>query len=459
MTLIPLLLSSLLATASTPSSNLVISPCDAGDHYQFEIVKCSIELRNTGTIPITISEGEARFPWDRIESGRIVVPAGGTGYIEATVDLRDDEGVTTHAFRFATDEPGQAHRGSHVRAYASSVLDQHNPEFDFGVVKLGVGDLPSAIVSLSSRDTDNFRITAIESKPDWLDASLGTDGHTVNAKLRDTVPWGLIHQGSSFVKLKINSPHQSSAWIEINAEVMGDVVPDGNPFSFGMLRTVGKHEFLLRITSRSGKDFKVGKLSVERIKATAKAEQCIPPARGCRLLRIDVANDQPTGKLEGVLNVELPGYGKTLPIELVGLLLTPETKIHQMDELLERSTTASGGMSAAAKPADLGKAIEATIKKEVPPPPGKGPLLRWSVAHQQPIYGYAIYRADKEQGPFLQVNDDIIHVIESDDENSGAYQWRDDSAKSGKTYWYKVGILNRDGSKKDLTAAQKVIAK
>src|SRR5690606_35467176 len=123
-----------------------------GEHRQFEIVECDIELRNVGERAITVSNGESRFPWDRIDTGTIVVRPGATEYIKATVDLRNDEGATRRPFRFATDEPGQQRRGSEVRAFVIPLLDQANPTLDFGVVKLGEDSLPERSISLSSRE-------------------------------------------------------------------------------------------------------------------------------------------------------------------------------------------------------------------------------------------------------------------------------------------------------------------
>jgi hypothetical protein len=160
-----------------------------------------------------------------------------------------------------------------------------------------------------------------------------------------------------------------------------------------------------------------------------------------------------------VVDVELPGFGRTLPIELVGMLLDPKTKIHKMEDLVNQSAQGSGGMSTGSATPDIGNAIRSTLRQDDPPPPGNGPLLRWAVAHQASIHGYAIYRASSETGPFVRVSKDVIEVVEDDADKTGRYQWRDNTAESGKTYWYRIGVLNRDGSKKDLTAAQKVVAK
>jgi hypothetical protein len=453
------LLSILTAAAPVSASHLVVSNCEAGEHHQFESVKCQIELRNTGDKAIRVSKAVAQRPWDSIQAGTIEVPPKGAAYIEATVDLRNDEGLARHPFRFATDEPGQALRGSEVRAYVQTALDQNKPKLDFGVVKLGIDELPSASTNLSSREVSDFRITGIDSKPEWLDANVDADGHTVHAKLNPKVPWGLTHNGSAYLKVSTNVAQQPHAWIEIDANVLGDVMAGSNPFQLGMMRTVGKHEFLMRISSRSGKEFEIGKLTVVGLKATATAERCVPAADGCRLVRLEVDNNQPTGKLEGVLNIELPASARVLPVELVGILLTPDVKIVELNDVFKQGE--EGGQSKVAAPVDqnLGKAIAKAVKGEEAPPPGKGPLLRWSVAHQALAYGYAIYRSDSEEGPFVRISKEIIHAAQEGADEAGSYQWRDNSAESGKTYWYQIGVLNRNGSKQDLSGAQKVVAK
>lgn len=450
---------SLMAMATpAPTSHLAVSPCDAGEHYQFEIVECPIELHNTGDKAIHVSNGRSRFPWDSIDTGTITVPPKSVAYINAKMDLRNSEGRTAHAFGFDVDEPGQSRRGSEVSAFALSVLDQTKPMLDFGTVKTSEA-MPERSIALSSREARDFRITGIESKPDWLDVTIAADGRSITARLKSNAPWGLIHH-DDFVKLKVNAPQQSQVWIGIQAEVQGDVAPDGNPFQLGLVRTGSKHEFLVRITSRSGDDFKVGALAVERIKGSAKAEPCVPAAKGCRLIQVDISDDNPTGKLEGLLSVELPDAKKTLPIELIGLLLSPDTKIHNMDEMTSQAEAgAQSKAPATSKAADITSALKSSVRKDEPPPPGQGPLLKWSAAHQAVIYGYAIYRADNASGPFLRVNKDIIRVVQEGDDKSGSYQWRDNTAESGKTYWYSIGVINRNGSKQDLTGAQKVVAK
>lgn len=446
-------------TPPVPSSQLVITYCEIGDHYQFEVVECPIELRNTSEKPITVSQAEAKFPWDSIEQRAISVPPKGTSYIKARVDLRNEEGSSKHAFRFKTDELGEPYRGSEVRGYVQSVLEQAKPKLDFGLVRLGDGKLPSASVELTSRERADFRILGIESAPDWVDARIAADGRSLKAQILETAPWGLTHLGKEFVKLRINTPNQPIAWVEIEANVLGDVVPDTNPYQLGVIRTAGKHEFLIRISSRSGKAFETGAIAVTGFKAEAEVVPCVSASEDCRLIRLELAEDAAYGKLDGIVEVELPRFKKKLAIELVGMLLDPQTKIHKMEDLVKQSASRDGGMSTVSATPDIRSAIKGTLREDHPPPPGNGPLLRWAVAHQAPIHGYAIYRASSENGPFLRVSKDVIEIIEDEADKTGRYQWRDNTTESGKTYWYRIGVLNRDGSKKDLTAAQKVVAK
>ena len=107
----------------------------------------------------------------------------------------------------------------------------------------------------------------------------------------------------------------------------------------------------------------------------------------------------------------------------------------------------------------IGDALRAAVTQEPATPPGNGPLLRWSVANEKPIYGYLIYRADREDGPYVRINESIVRAERAATGTVGKYAWRDNSAESGKTYWYSIGTIRNDGAREDLTSKQKVVAK
>ena len=448
------------AAPSGPQSHLVISPCRVGEQQQFETATCEIELRNNGDRPITISKGEAMFAWDSIEPGT-TVPPNGTAYLKATVDLRDGIGFVKHSFRFHTTEPGRnSVRGASVTGYVSSILDESTPLIDLGAVKLS-GSLPTKSIELHSREVAEFKLLSISDKPAWVDARIGEDGRSVTVTLRKDAPWGLQH---GKIKLKTNAPQQPQVWVTVDANVIGEVAPGGNPFAFGLMRTNDKHEFLLRLTSESGKDFKARNPRMEGVKGKVDVVGCTPAAAGCRMLRITVANDQTTGRLQGKILVDLPEFKQSLPIDVVGMLLTPDFVVHDLNKELEKSGNATSAVPGAeeqdAGKINLKQAIEQKVRAvDTAPPAGDGPLLKWSVTNEQSVFGYIIYRADAEAGPFLRVNKDLIRAADDDGNAYGSYQWRDNSAIPGNTYWYEIGTVNGIGEKKPLSKPQKVVAK
>lgn len=453
---------SLLAAAAPPKANLVISPCHAGEHYQFETVSCSFELRNTGDKPIRISHAEAKVAGDWIATAPLTVKPHSSSYIDVKVALRDNEGESQRTFVFKSDEPGMERRGSTVFAFVSSILDQHAPTLDFGAVVIAK-DQPEQSITLTSREVANFRISEVVSKPDYLDVSIGADGRTVRAKLHADAPWGL-HESDGII-VKINSPKQPMARIAIKVNVLGDVVPDGSPYSLGLVRTGDKGPFLIRLSSRSSTDFKIGSIHLERIKGTVDATACTPMAAGCKMLRLMISPDQPQGRIDGVITIDLPDYGRSLPVPVLGMLLDPKVEIHDMNKELEKAREARGDAtskveSPKAPPIDIKQAISDKVREPEAPPPGNGPLLRWTVANEGSIYGYMIYRADTKDGAALRVSPEIIRATDaSQPGTSSTYQWRDTSAAKGRTYWYSIGLVKRTGKKELLGAPQQVVAK
>ncbi|MCU7375998.1 hypothetical protein PEC18_35730 [Paucibacter sp. O1-1] len=166
--------------------------------------------------------------------------------------------------------------------------------------------------------------------------------------------------------------------------------------------------------------------------------------------------------------VELPGKKRTLPIDAWGLAIRKETKVVSMEEEMAKASKASatsgalpaGGQSAATAGGKFTDQVKKAVATANVPPDqaGTGPLLRWEVANESSIYGYGIYRASQESGPFSRVNADIIRKVSVDGSGS-SYAWRDNSAVSGQTYWYYIGAIHHTGKKEKLGEPAKVVAK
>jgi hypothetical protein len=144
------------------------------------------------------------------------------------------------------------------------------------------------------------------------------------------------------------------------------------------------------------------------------------------------------------------------------MLLAKDAKVEKLSDLMQQKEDEA--KSPAAPGLDLTKEIRASVRDdarqavEVAPPPGEGPLLKWRIANGLPVHGFQIFRADKEDGFFVLQNKLPIRSTATD-EDSVSYQWRDTAATAGHTYWYYIGLLNKNGTKQQLTGPQRVEAK
>jgi len=347
-----------------------------------------------------------------------------------------------------------------AHAFVIPAFDDPKRVVDLGVVQAGIQSLANSF-NVSSSDVETLHFTKVLEAPSFVRADIAEDGASANIVVRPNAPWG---QQYGYLKLATDAEIQPEIWVEVKADVRGKVVPSASPFDMGVMRTGSKHEFLIGLNQIEGKPFKTGKVRLEGIKGTAKAESCAGGKRDCRQVRVTISDNQPLGALKGKLLVDLPEYKQTLPVNLWGLLLSADTKIRDISELAteegkNQADSAQGGQSPTAAP-KLADALKKAVKPEakLEELPGRGPLLRWQVANEQTVYGYAIYRSETEDGKFLRVNKEIVKKI-SEDGSGASYQWRDTSAEPGKTYWYQIGTIQNDGTRKPLSGPQRVIAK
>jgi hypothetical protein len=162
------------------------------------------------------------------------------------------------------------------------------------------------------------------------------------------------------------------------------------------------------------------------------------------------------------VDVAFPDDGKSMRIAVWGLLIDKDTQIEKLDsaDLAKSAKGGAGATSAAASKVDIKNAIkEVVAAAEEADPPGKGPLLKWTVANEELIHGYQIFRGPDEAGPFLLLTKDMLARKSTPTNPNAVYKWRDNSAEAGKTYWYYIGMVYNDGRKQQLTGPQKVVAK
>jgi len=186
---------------------------------------------------------------------------------------------------------------------------------------------------------------------------------------------------------------------------------------------------------------------------------CLPKARpDCIAYLVTLNKDHPFGQIGGTIRFELPESHENLNVSLGGIFLTDDTKIQSLNEPVAGSEADKRSRETIVP--DIAETLkQAVTEQPKEAAPGPGPLLKWQVENEIAMYGYAVYRSDKEDGQFARVNSTIIAAANHGDNVKASYQWRDNTAVKGKEYWYRITIFYNDGRKVPLTGPQKVVAK
>ncbi len=457
-----LFLGALAAATAAPVSPapLVVEHCDFGEKNQFETVECRFQLRNVGKHPIKISNIRSSSAEDSVSPTKLVVPANSTGEVEFTTRTVDRIGQFVRFVSF--DVEGESRRLI-ASGFVVSDLDDARQGIDFGTVNALEGSKFQSI-TLSSRAIADFRIVRVIDAPAWVDVRLEPDHRTLSARVKKGAPWV---PGEGKIKLEVNTPRQSEAWVTVAANLQGAVIPSSNPYEIGPINQGGTHEFSVRLNSRDRKPLKLGKISAVGPQVGVSTQPCVPATVDCVQLRAVLPDSLPLGLFRGAIVVELPDFDRELPITFGGLLVARTTEIRRVPPDAtgtrgEGAGSGDGGEPPSAVQPDLSGALrnsvlQAQTQAVTAPPPGRGPLLRWQVANEQQVHGYLIHRADSENGPFVRVNKETIRV--ASDGAGWNYQWRDETAEPGKTYWYHVSVINKSGKIEPLSNPQRMVAK
>lgn len=452
------LASGLFAGMSSSNAPLDVSNCDFGLVYAMRRGTCTITVTNTGNRNLTISALRSAKYGVQAHGLPLRLSANGTGQIEVSVNTGQRIGkIHEYATLYLNPQsPDQeALRKSVILSgFVYSELNSVQPKLQFGTVDLNRPKREQ--ISLRSDDSPEIRATSVLAAPEFIQVKAAKGGQEITARVQPSSDWGLQ---SGVVLVAINSKFEPRVQIPVTANVHGRVIPADNPYALGVLRTNQENQITVQLTSQDDKPFRIAEVSLNKLSADWRVLPCSPARIGCKLLELTLKPNQPVGFIAGAALATILPDDIRLTIGFQGLLLPPEAKIQSLDKAQEDPEEGAKSKVADA-PVDFSKALKKTMAPpSLPPPdpPGTGPVLRWSVANEQTLYGYLIYRAEHEDGPWQRVNERIIPVLGHDDAPSD-YAWRDTSAVKGKTYWYFIKTLANNGSKQKLTEAHKVVA-
>jgi hypothetical protein len=202
------------------------------------------------------------------------------------------------------------------------------------------------------------------------------------------------------------------------------------------------------LIDKNGRDFEVADVVSKDLAATYDNAPCDPPAAGCRNLLVRISDSQASGLFKVQVDIAFAHRRNHLHLGLWGIL-------GERPRPGQEAEIPSGPEPLPVVP----------VSDEPPPPlrvqpdpPGKGPLLKWTIANQSSVHGYQVYRSASSSGPFALMEPVLIQPL--DNKNGPvAYRWRDASAIKGQTYWYYIAVVYKSGDRRALSGPQKTVAK
>jgi hypothetical protein len=460
MTSIPFLLVFALAFAGSPPAHAQItteSPATFAETYVGAPVKQTVTIQNGGDERVTLGGVKAANRLIEVTSfAPHDLSIAGHSSADVSFYLTTRLALGSHHvpvdFQLHSDSGTEVTVRGDARIFVQNAFDTDRPEIDLGVVSAKQRTVKS--ISLTSNEIPGIALKKVLDAPKFLAVSIADDGKSVSVATGDHVPWG-ISQG--YLTLQTNSRVQPEAWVHYQLDMRGDVIPSQNPVMFSPDNVGAEQEETVRLDRVDGRTLHLASIATAGTALLTRVDDCVPAIDACKLLRLTLPADAPSGQVTGLVTLSFDGMADKLPIQVGGFRLAKGQKLKSLTE-----NTAAQTSIPLTPPVtlDVKKAIEQAHMESAPlaPPPGTGPLLKWVVSHEAAIYGYVIHRGDSETGPFKRVNAEIIPTAK-DDDASGTYQWRDTSAQAGKTYWYYIGLVENNGHKRKLSDPQKVVAK
>ncbi|MGA9422465.1 MAG: hypothetical protein WBW61_08885, partial [Rhodanobacteraceae bacterium] len=468
--------------ASTAPSPITVDNCQFGEVHAFDSTECIFHVHNSSTHPISI-DIKAGQPEDSATPSATDVSPGATVNVTAHIAIGNGVGDVKHYFRIGRADGDARAVYAYADGFALSALDQFLPNLAFGNVNIA-SEAPERDIKLSSRDNADFRILRITGMPDAVDATIAPDGRTLHVRIRKDAPWAVL---DDYIKLAINTPYQKKGWVRVTGDIHGAVAPKKNPVSLGFVAPGKDRQVAFDLTHAEGKSFRVGSMTLDGFKGRATTRDCEPAKLGCKSVVLHIADDQRPGIMRGTLTI-VPDTGRSLAVKVWAILQAPqpaEAAQREAKKILPDASKKNANASTQPPRAAIANANDVSgdslhpkhvaalaggsstksgaspaIKHEPalmePPPPGTGPLLKWSTTDEGGVHGYQIYRSDSADGPFVLQN---RKTIRAHPDKGSDYQWRDTHVEHGKAYWYYIGVVYKNGRKDKLSSPQRTVAK
>lgn len=435
-------MASYAAPGEIGARGLSVKDCSYGDVRQFAAASCRAILENSGDKPLTLMIVPVQ-PYTSAEPDKLTLQPRAKADVVLHALTDNIAGTITWTYRI-DGAGGTEPVFAHAAGFVESVLDDPRPSIGFETVDPSAAPLTKSI-SFASSPYPNLRIAKILSASDYLHARIANDGKDLAIEIGPDAPWGTIDE---FVKVAVDPPVQKQVWVQVSADVRGEIGPKKNPFWLSGIPWGHWGEVKVPLIDEKGRDFRIAAVTSKDLAATYDNAPCDPPAAGCRNLLVRIADTQTPGFFKVQLDVAFADRPNHLHLGLWGILGGRPVPGHEGE-------TPSGPKPLPITPLSTGPQPPLKVQ---PDPPGDGPLLKWTIANQASVHGYQVFRGESESGPFQLMNPGLIELL---DNGSGpvAYRWRDTSAVNGQTYWYYIAVVYNSGERRALSGPQKTAAK
>lgn len=445
-----------MQSTATPGLEIEAPHASFADAFQFATVRHAFHFKNTGPREVVIEEGLGLKPGAKVTFSPARIPPGGVGTVEVAQDLRDSLGQSSFRFAIVTDEPGVSRYRMSLSGFVLSAYSPEQSLLRFGRVQRGQAAEKS--VELFSRDVDRLEVRRVEGAPEFLRVTatersgLAGEGLVVRVRLQERPPLGL---STGRLVLWTNVDVQPRIEVAYAVEAFADIEPDVHPLSFELVRMGEPKTVDVRLSSRSGNAFKVKDVTDSLGVMDVEQEPCAGASAepsNCTLLHVTTRVEGPMD-LQGVLTVRFADGQEPLPLSYGGIVISPRTEVRQLDLGSGPSIfseTPSGprpgaGVEgpAAPSPVPAPASVSPTPAPALSTGAQAGVRLFWRSRNDRELYGYLVYRAEREIGPFRRVSDVIRVGLEPADEHG--YEFRDPSAVPSRTYFYYLDTVSRAG--------------
>lgn len=413
----------------------------------------SVKLTNSSEKPVSIREIKPVFSLDRAVKFPATLAPGETAAVDLDVDLSDGSGIFRRRLAVYVDQDSKPDMELVVSGYAWSPLTNLPGPLELGPIDL-LEPLKTVRWEIPDMSESPLKIVGVPMKPDFLDARITDDGRVLEITPNASIPLSAIAER---LVIRLGSPDGSSSdvSVRVSGTAFGRVAPNTDVIVLGLFESSKPQRSRVVLTDRKNQRLKIEKVEHSAGIAATSVSECVKKDKACKQLDLELALSSKTGSVNEDITVHVAGQDKPLILRVTGLRAAPGTKVVDFNKAVkdaEEKRDAAGGASTIA----ANKPIFAQLRQASQPPPvleaepGTGPLLKWQVEEEQQSYGYAVFRADAESGPFQRVSHPIIKRISAESQGA-SYAWRDNSAKAGQTYWYYVTTIYTDGRRERLS--------